>query len=180
MAWCFGLQNFRVFENLIMKIFQLALLSVIRYISLIYRKFLHLKKDRLGQLYRIDDRGTYAIFRETISQLKVNVPEVVLIVGFRLKLIKSNPFCHWLFQRVCILTTPFWSGFKGFQVKLWMVDPKTKNYLGIYNWEGEKNALAYAKALVTVLKPLSVKDSVWFKINQTQSFERYFRSHQVS
>ena len=47
----------------------------------------------------------------------------VLVVGFQLKVIGAHPIPHWIFQRCCLLTTPFWSGLPGFSVKLWMVDP---------------------------------------------------------
>lgn len=78
-----------------------------------------------------------------------------------------------MFQRVCLLTTPFWSGLPGFKVKLWMVDPTTRNYLGIYDWRGEEEAQQYVNALVRVLKPLSTSDSVWFRLQPNQALDLY-------
>lgn len=129
---------------------------------------------RQGKSYRIANKGTYTVFRETRSLEAGDAEHVVLIVGFRLRLIRNNGLMHWLFQRICILTTPLWSGFEGFSIKLWMVDHSSKNYLGIYDWAGRKQALTYVHTLTRVLNFFSVKDSVWHKIS-TQSFEDYLR-----
>ena len=106
----------------------------------------------------------YEVFRDTIGDDGVEGARCVLVVAFRLRVIGSFPPMHWLFQRVCLLTTPFWSGFRGFREKLWMVDPETKSYLGIYDWAGAENAKIYVDALVRVLRPISTKDSVWYEI----------------
>ena len=119
-------------------IVKLATRSVAQFCRLVVSRSLHLRRDRLGERYTIDQGGTYAIFRETVCDDTAASPGVVLVVGFRLRVIHGNPALHWLFQRLCILTTPFWSGFRGFHVKLWMVDPTSKNYLGIYSWIGGK------------------------------------------
>ena len=105
--------------------FRLILASVFRFGELAALGRLRLRRDRLGATYRIDGRGTYAIFRETGSSEPSAKPDIVLVVGFRLKALNANPVLDWIFQRLCILTTPFWSGFWGFRVKLWMVDPET-------------------------------------------------------
>lgn len=106
--------------------------SSARFIHLALLGYIRLKDDRVGKPYLVSQHGPYAVFRETINRQAADDPPVTLVVGFRLKLLGVNPMLHWLFQRVCMLTTPFWSGFRGFGTKLWMVDPETKGYLGIY------------------------------------------------
>src|SRR3954452_20637627 len=147
---------------------QLALSSARRWVHLVRTGAIARTCERVGMDYRIDRGGTYRVFRDTRSHDGTADPSAVLVVGFRLRVIGSNPVLHWLFQRVCLMTTPFWSGFRGFRVKLWMVDPATKNYLGIYEWAGEDNALSYVEALVRVLRPLSAKDSVWYELYPAQ------------
>ena len=137
---------------------------------------LHRVGNRIGERYRIDQGGTYEIFRETVGTDDATEPPGVLVVGFRLRVIGSNPVAHWLFQRLCILTTPFWSGFRGFRVKLWMVESETKDYLGIYQWAGEEHARTYVEALVRVLRPLSTKGSVWYKQYPGEDFETFLRA----
>lgn len=129
--------------------------------------------NRLGQDYRIDRGGTYRIFRETHGRDAVTDPSGVLVVGFRLRVIGSNRICHWLFQRLCLLTTPFWSGFPGFRIKLWMVDPATENYLGIYEWAGEDLARTYVETLVKILRPLSTTGSVWYEALPGQELDLF-------
>jgi hypothetical protein len=57
-----------------------------------------------------------------------------------------------------------------------MVDPVTRNYLGIYEWDGRASAQKYVDALVRVLKPLSVPGSVWYELIDEQ-FAAYLSDH---
>jgi hypothetical protein len=139
-------------------------------------RIIHLRKDRLGQIFQVENKGKFKIFRETVNLEEINESPVVLVVGFRLKIIGSNRALHWLFQRICILTTPFWAGFRDFHTKLWMVDPKTKNYLGIYQWFGEQNTQNYLDFLIPVLSFFSVKNSIWYKIYPNRELEEYLKS----
>jgi hypothetical protein len=152
---------------------RLALASAGGFVDLVRADAISRPTSRLGRRYRVDRGGVYDVFRETDGDDGVTGDPAVLVVGFRLKIIGANPVAHWLFQRVCLLTTPFWSGFRGFRVKLWMVDQDTKNYLGIYQWAGEENARAYAEALCRVLRPLSTRDSVWYDLEPEQALDPY-------
>lgn len=61
----------------------LAVSSTFKFIKLICKGLLNLSKKRLGEMFQIDKKGKYKIFRET--QHKKSTPNpVVLIVGFRL------------------------------------------------------------------------------------------------
>lgn len=134
---------------------RLALRSSVRFLSLVTTGSMRLRRDRIGERYLVDDGGNYDIFRDTLSSDGSLEPRAVLVVGFRLRLIGTNPILHWVFQRICILTTPIWSGFQGFRVKLWMVDQWSKNYLGIYEWAGARNAKSYVDWLIGILLPVN-------------------------
>ena len=134
--------------------------SLVRFPSLIAGHSLHLRTNRKGAIYNLPGRGLFTVFRETVSTRVVAQP-VVLVVGFRLRAIGTSAVLHRLFQHVCVLTTPFWSGFQGFGTKLWMVDQRTKNYVGIYQWDSVGAANNYLQALIPVLKAVSVRGSVW-------------------
>ena len=156
---------------------RLALRSANRFAWLCLGGSLRLRRRRRGTAYDLGPRGTYRVFRETVSSgPAADVSPVVLVVGFRLRVIGKSALAHRLFQRCCILTTPFWSGFAGFRVKLWMVDPETDDYLGIYEWCGREQAQLYVDALVRVLRPLSTPRSVWYEIRE-QPFERFLSDH---
>lgn len=139
---------------------------------------MHLLRTRVDGQYRAEGGGVYSVFRETHNSRMMTDKAVTLVVGFRLKLIRSNRLMHWFFQRVCILTTPFWSGFKGFKVKLWMLDKDSKDYLGIYDWRGRQNAITYADALIRVLHAVSVGGSVWYDVYE-QPFENYLAKNKL-
>ncbi len=125
---------------------------------------LYQSRRRLNKIYSLEKTGDYKIFRETVSRKDLDDQPVILIVGFRLKMIKSSPLLHRFFQRVCVLTTPFWSGLAGFKIKLWMVNRETKDYLGVYEWLGEKNARRYVEFLLPILGFFSIKKTIWHKI----------------
>jgi len=155
----------------------LAMKSVTRYAGLAAHGSLRLRRDRLGQLYKTEG-GNYQIFRDTNCTIAAG-ETVILVIGFRLKLIGSSRLLHWLFQRVCILTTPFWSGLSGFRTKLWMVEPRTKNYMGVYDWRGKIEAQNYINYLLPILRFFSVKGSVWVQQIYSKSFEEFLRAHAI-
>jgi hypothetical protein len=159
---------------------RLAFGSAIRWAGHVRSGRLRRSSARIGATYRIDHGGQYQIFRETIGTDRSVDPLCVLVVGFRLKVIDRNRLWHWVFQRLCLLTTPFWSGFRGFRIKLWMVDPATKNYLGIYQWAGEANARNYVKTLCRVLRSVSTPGSVWHVIYPEADFEQYLQERLVT
>jgi hypothetical protein len=158
-------------------IFKTAYHSFMRYLELVYCGRLYLEKANIGKLYDVLD-SNYAIFRETHGKDARGSPNV-LVVGFKLKLVRSNRVLNWIFQRLCILTTPFWSGMEGFEVKLWMVDPITKDYLGIYEWRGKQQAKNYVHYLLPILRFFSVGGSVWFKHIENQELDEYLHDHEV-
>jgi len=144
----------------VIQIITLATKSCIWYIAGGFTQIAR-RPERVDNYYNIKDRGIFKVFRDSESNRKCAGEPVTLVFGFRLKLIGSSKLLHWLFQRFCIFTTPFWSGLPGFKVKLWLVDPKTKNYLGIYDWRGEKEAQTYINFLLPVLKFCSISGTVW-------------------
>lgn len=139
----------------------------------------YLRKDRMGELYNMESRGQFRVFRESVGKIDCPDEPITLVFGFRLKIFSSVPILHWIFQKICIITTPFWSGFEGFKVKLWLIDPETKNYLGIYDWRGKPLARKYIDFLTPLLKLASVKGSVWHKIHDI-GYEEFLREHAIA
>lgn len=155
----------------------MAVSSVRRFLALVRQGNLRRPPERLGQTFRVDDGLCYRIFRETVSDAAPDGSPAVLVIGFQLKLIRAFRLPHWVFQRCCLLTTPFWSGLPGFAVKLWMIDPETKRYLGIYDWRGAEHAQRYVDALTQVLRPLSTTGSVWYRMIPNAELDRYLAAH---
>jgi hypothetical protein len=147
--------------------------SVKHFADLVSAKKLHLNQSRVGKIYDIRGAGKYEVFRESDSNTVHKEQEAVLVVGFKLKVINESEQPHQVFQRVCVLTTPFWSGFEGFGTKLWMVSHENKSYLGVYRWFGKDKAQVYVDALIKILRPLSVSGSVWYSLYPRTNMEDF-------
>lgn len=161
-----------------MNVFTLGLKSAWHWAELTTAGRQRRNHSNIGKSYRIDEGGTYTIYRQTDSNDGWVGKPVVLVVGFRLKWLGNNNRAHRLFKPVSILTTPIWSGFRGFRTKLWMVDEKTKNYLGIYKWVDPADAEHYARYIQKVLQFFSEPGTVWHKIYPAD-FDLYLMQRSV-
>jgi hypothetical protein len=74
---------------------------------------------------------------------------------------------------VCIVTTPFFVGLPGFRSKLWMVDPATGDFAGLYEWDDRATAHAYAEGLAKVLRLLSSAGSVSYELTEGVDLDDY-------
>jgi hypothetical protein len=153
---------------------RLGLVSLARFARMARRGELRLYRQRVGSSYRLFDERLYRVFRDTTKPQDDHRPAVIE-VAFRLKLIGSKRAPHWLFQRLCILTTPFWSGFDGFAEKLWMVEPERRGYAGIYEWAGVEAAQHYLDVLLPVLRAVSVSGSVAYQLHPDTELEDFLR-----
>lgn len=145
---------------------RLVLRSLRSFLRLARRHELRLAAGRLGDGYRLFDGRVYRVFRETVREpAAAERGASVIEVCFRLRFAGSSRVAHALFQRACILTTPFWSGFAGFATKLWMVEPQTGAYAGIYQWGEPATARAYLAVLLPVLRVVSVRGSVAYELH---------------
>jgi hypothetical protein len=95
------------------------------------------------------------VLRETAIRDRDPQDPAVLVVRFRLRAFGRRRLLHELFRRECILHTPMFPGFPGFQTKLWLSDTATGTYRGLYEWDGAERAADYAEVLVRLLIPLS-------------------------
>lgn len=136
---------------------------------------LYLRRDRVGKVFQIEEAGRYRLFRETVHREVPTYEAQVLVIGFRLKWVGRSSFWHWLFQRVCIVTTPFWWGLPGFHIKLWMVEVETKEYLGIYSWQGKEESQDYLAFLIPILQFFSISDSIWIKQHEAKYLDEVIR-----
>ena len=80
---------------------------------------------------------------------------------------------HRLVRVVCIVTTPFFAGLAGFRSKLWMVDPATGDFAGLYEWDDAESAEAYARGLAKVLRAISAPGSVSYEVAEVPSAGAY-------
>jgi hypothetical protein len=148
--------------------------------TMLVRRQLHRRRDRLGSSVRLPDGRRFSIFRDTYAGppggpplRSANGDEVTIVVWFHLRAVPSGSRVRrYVFERESILNTLLFAGFPGYLVKLWMVDPATGDYAGLYLWEGRDDAHRYAGYITAVLRPLSVPGSVGSAVLGGDAFEQ--------
>ncbi len=118
------------------------------------------------------------MFRESICDGDSGSEEVTLAVWFHLWGIPvGSRVRRFLFERLCLVNTFLFAGFAGYRVKLWMVDPDSADYAGLYSWHSAAEAEIYARYIVGILKPLSRAGSVGYEIIPDVGLDHWFSSH---
>ena len=134
-------------------------------------------RTRVGRPLTMSDGRTYVPFRHTrkeAARWSPNTQPAVLQPRFSLPFFDPHRRrLHSLFRVVCIVTTPFFVGLRGFRSKLWMVDPETGDFAGLYEWDDAGAARAYAEGLCKVLRLLSVPGSVTYELQPGQTVDEY-------
>jgi hypothetical protein len=132
-------------------------------------------RDLIGRAVKMKDGRTFVTFRQTIVGNDAGTGHpAVLIVRFRFRIPGSRyNWFHYIFRPLCIVTTPFFVGVKGFRIKLWMEDPATHDYQGMYEWASADEAVRYTTGLEKILRLLSVKGSVTHEVVPATSLRTY-------
>lgn len=148
--------------------------------SAILRGEIHHAHEHLGTYTPMSDGRTFVPFRHTVSSAprpgaSASRP-AVLQARFRLTPLPAHRhLLHALFRVVCIVTTPFFVGLPGFRSKLWMVDPWTGEFAGLYQWDSEEAAAGYERGLVRILERLSTPGSVSSELVPDTTVDEYLR-----
>ena len=107
--------------------------------------------------------GTSArVFRETTVERLPPTDPSLLVVAFRLRLLRGN--WHRLFLWECILNTPLFVGFPGLVSKLWLDHDQLERYRGFYQWDGPDGAEHYARSLWRVLELVCPRDAIHYRV----------------
>lgn len=128
---------------------------------LLWRDRLLWPHARVGTRLRFADGTTGRIFRETVLP-EPRVDPCLLVVTFRPALLRGAG--HRAFEQESILSTPLFVGFPGFRSKLWVAADELGRYRGIYNWDGARRAVSYARSLWRVLALGSVPGSIAYRV----------------
>ena len=129
---------------------------------LLARRATHLPKDRVGTRLRFADGTSGRVFRETVVDGGPPEDPCLLVVEFRLRLLRGR--WHSLFLWECILNTPLFVGFPGFVSKLWLDRDEQERYRGLYEWDGPAAAQFYARALWRVLALVCPPGSIHYRV----------------
>ncbi len=127
---------------------------------LLLRGRLRMPGGLVGARLPVADGTVTTVFRETAVAGRRPADPAVLVVRFRLRWIGSARWAHAVFRRTCVVNTPLFAGFPGFVTKLWLTDPGTGVYRGLYEWDGADSAEQYARCLARVLALVAEPGSI--------------------
>jgi hypothetical protein len=133
-------------------------------LGLIARRQLAQPNDLVKSQIEFADGSISRIYRETTLLDLETTPQVMLAVRFRLRFIGSSRLGHALFRFESLFNTLLFAAHRGFHSKLWLTDPTTDYYRGIYEWEDEESAIEYAETLRIVLAPWVERGSLAYRI----------------
>lgn len=130
--------------------------------SLLLGRRMHLPREHVRMTLRFADGTSAWVFRETVVDRSAIADPCVLVVAFRLKLVRGK--AHALFRRESLFNTPLFVGFPGFVSKLWLANDEHDVYRGFYQWDGPERAVHYARSLWRVLALGSVRGSIHYQV----------------
>lgn len=133
-------------------------------IGLLVRHRLLLASSSSGMTVTFGDGSVSRVYRETVLRGRPDDPNVVLVVGFRLRGIGTNRIWHALFRFESLFNTLLFAAHEGFHTKLWLTDLDTGYYRGIYEWRDPRSAVDYLETLRVVLRPWVEKGSFAYQI----------------
>jgi hypothetical protein len=117
----------------------------------------------VGRRVWFADGTSATVYRETVIQRAPPADPTVVVVGFRLRKVRSD-WAHLLFRVESELNTVLFAGFDGLVSKLWMRHDQHHTYRGIYQWDGPDLAVSYVKALWWVLALASEPGSIHYAV----------------
>jgi len=136
----------------VLSVLAIEIRCAISTLGLIARRKLAQPKDLESQI-EFADGSISRVYRETTVRDLETTPQVMLGVRFRLRFIGSSRLGHALFRFESLFNTLLFAAHRGFHSKLWLTDPATGYYRGIYEWEDEESAIEYVETLRIVLAP---------------------------
>ena len=128
---------------------------------LLWRRRVHLPTEHVGRRLRFADGTSARVYRETVAGRGATEDPCVLVVEFRLRVVRGRR-AHAAFRWESLLNTPLFVGFPGFVSKLWLAHDERGRYRGLYEWDGPQRADHYARALWRVLALVSVQGSIHY------------------
>lgn len=131
-------------------------------VRLLVQRRTHLSKRKVGLRLHFGDGSAGQVFRETVVDGRFPADPCVLVVGFKLRLVRGR--WHKLFLWECILNTPLFVGFPGFVSKLWVDRDEQDRYRGWYEWSDPAEAEFYARSLWRVLEVVCVPHTIQYEV----------------
>jgi hypothetical protein len=135
---------------------------VVRTAQLLARRRVHLRPEHVGIRLGFADGTSARVYRETIVAGGDCQDPCVLVVEFRLRLVRG--WAHAVFRWESLFNTPLFVGFPGFWTKLWLAHDQHGVYRGVYQWDSAERAERYARSLWRVLALGCVPGSIHYVV----------------
>jgi len=150
-------------------------------VALLFQRRLHIGHRRVRHDVVLDDGRRYVVFRETSCDTPTSTRPVTLVVWFRLRAIPPGArLRRRIFERACIVNTLLFAGVPGYVTKLWMVNPPTSDYAGLYSWRSASEAESYGRYITSILRPLSARGSIGFNVVADRTLDEYLGASESS
>jgi len=78
------------------------------------------------------------------------------------------------------VNTLLFAGVPGYVTKLWMVNPTTSDYAGLYSWRSATEAESYGRYITSILRPLSARGSIGFNVVADRTLDEYLAASESS
>jgi hypothetical protein len=130
---------------------------------LLARRHIHMPREHIDLRLRFADGTTGRVYRETTVARDPPADPCVLVVEFRLRLVRGA-LGHRLFRTESLLNTPLFVGYPGYVSKLWLAHDEHGVYRGVYEWDGPARAEFYARCLWRVLALVSEPGSIHYRV----------------
>lgn len=127
-------------------------------VPLLLSRRTHLRRGLVGTRLQFADGTRARVFRETTVDGASTDDPCLLVVKFRLRLLRGR--WHRIFLVECIMNTPLFVGFPGFVSKLWLDRDEHDSYRGLYEWRDSAGAEHYARSLWRVLQLVCTRGSI--------------------
>jgi len=135
----------------------------LRGITLLVRGRLHFPKDRVDEIVSMEDGKDFIVFRHMVSDpgpQQPTTPQALFRVRFRFS--RLPPRLNKLFS---MLPIPLIAGLPGFRSKMWLMDPDTGEFQGIYEWDTVEHAETYPHSLaLRLMMKRAASDSIKYEI----------------
>ena len=131
--------------------------------GLLGQRRIRLPKGCVGLQLHFADGTASKVYRETVVDRSATIDPAVLVVGFRLRVVRGQ-LAHALFRFESVFNTPLFVGFPGFVSKLWVAHDSSDTYRGVYEWDGATLAEDYVRTLWRVLALVCVPGSIHYEI----------------
>ena len=149
--------------------------SIVGFLQLLVRGRLHQPTGNVGRMLVFGDRTHTRVYRETVVDQTPPQRPAVLVVAFRLRFVRGR-WAHRLFRWESQLNYPLFVGYPGIVSKLWCAHDENDVYRGVYQWDGAERADAYARSLSWILRAVSHRGSVEYRVYPDQIRDEWLAS----